>query len=222
MERNELPFLSALELADLFKSGQASPVEATEAYLARIERVDPSLSSYITVTAEQAMAEARAAEAGNRRRQPSRPASRRAGGGEGPVLHRRRAYHRRLVHTGKLRPRLRRHGHGQAQGSRGGAAGQAEHERVRHGRLLPPPLRPPRATRGTCRATPVRPAAAPERPPPRSCAPRRWARTPPAPSAARPPSAGWSASARHGGWSAATECWRPPGRWTPPGRFPGR
>ena len=63
MDRNELPFLSALELSDLFKSGQASPVEATEAYLARIEQVDPSLNSYITVTAEQARAEAKKAEA---------------------------------------------------------------------------------------------------------------------------------------------------------------
>ena len=63
MDRNELPFLSALELSDLFKSRQVSPVEATEAYLARIEQVDPSLNSYITVTAEQARAEARQAEA---------------------------------------------------------------------------------------------------------------------------------------------------------------
>ena len=63
MDRNELPFLSALELADLFKSGQASPVEATEAYLARIEQVDSALNSYITVTADRARAEARQAEA---------------------------------------------------------------------------------------------------------------------------------------------------------------
>ena len=55
MERNDLPFLSAIALADLFKSSQASPVEATQAYLERIERVDPSLNSYITVTAERAM-----------------------------------------------------------------------------------------------------------------------------------------------------------------------
>ena len=63
MERNDLPFLSAIALADLFKSSQASPVEATQAYLDRIERVDPSLNSYITVTAERAMEQARQAEA---------------------------------------------------------------------------------------------------------------------------------------------------------------
>ena len=63
MERNEIPFLSATDLAELLRSRQVSPVEAAEAYLARIEQVDPSLNSYITVTAEQAMAEARQAEA---------------------------------------------------------------------------------------------------------------------------------------------------------------
>ena len=62
MERNEIPFLSATELADLLRAGEVSPVEATEAYLARIEQVDPALNSYITVTAEQALAEARQAE----------------------------------------------------------------------------------------------------------------------------------------------------------------
>ena len=63
MERNEIPFLSATELAELLRSRQVSPVEAAEAYLARIEQVDPSLNSYITITDEQAMAEARQAEA---------------------------------------------------------------------------------------------------------------------------------------------------------------
>ncbi len=63
MDRNEIPFLSATELAELLRSRQVSPVEATEAYLARIEQVDPALNSYITVTTEQARAEARQAEA---------------------------------------------------------------------------------------------------------------------------------------------------------------
>ena len=63
MERNELPFISATALADLYRSGEVSPVEVTEAYLARIEQVDAALNSYITVTAGQARAEARQAEA---------------------------------------------------------------------------------------------------------------------------------------------------------------
>ena len=63
MERNELPFLSATALAELLRRREVSPVEATVAYLARIEQVDPALNSYITVTAERAMTEARQAEA---------------------------------------------------------------------------------------------------------------------------------------------------------------
>ena len=62
MERNELPFLSATELAELIRTKQSSPVEVTESYLARIERVDPALNSYITVTAQEARAEAMQAE----------------------------------------------------------------------------------------------------------------------------------------------------------------
>ncbi len=63
MNSNDIPFLSATELADLIRTGQVSPVDATEAYLSRIEQVDPSLMSYITVTADQARADARRAEA---------------------------------------------------------------------------------------------------------------------------------------------------------------
>ena len=62
MDRNEIPFLSATELASLLKAGELSPVDATEAYLARIAQVDPALNSYITVTAERARAEASRAE----------------------------------------------------------------------------------------------------------------------------------------------------------------
>ena len=62
MDRNELPFLSATALAQLYRSGEVSPVEAAESYLARIEQVDPDLNSYITVTADRALVEARQAE----------------------------------------------------------------------------------------------------------------------------------------------------------------
>ena len=62
MDRNEIPFLTATSLAELLKSREVSPVEATEAYLSRIEQVDPALNSYISITADQALAEARQAE----------------------------------------------------------------------------------------------------------------------------------------------------------------
>ena len=62
MDKEQLPFLSATELASLIKSRQVSPVEAAEAYLERIPQVDGKLNSYITVTADRAMADARLAE----------------------------------------------------------------------------------------------------------------------------------------------------------------
>ncbi len=62
MEKHELPFLSATELAGLIRNREVSPVEATEAYLDRIAAVDGKLNSYITVTGEEALAAARQAE----------------------------------------------------------------------------------------------------------------------------------------------------------------
>ena len=62
MNKPDIPFLSASELSGLIRTGEVSPVEATEAYLARIEAVDSQLNSYITVTAEAALAAAQEAE----------------------------------------------------------------------------------------------------------------------------------------------------------------
>ena len=62
MERSEIPFLSASDLSRLIESRQVSPVEATEAYLQRIDEVDGKLNSYITVLREQALESARQAE----------------------------------------------------------------------------------------------------------------------------------------------------------------
>ncbi|NQW22341.1 MAG: amidase [SAR202 cluster bacterium] len=63
MNRNDIAFLSATELGTAIESKQISPVEAVEAYLERIERIDPKVNSYITVMADQAREEARQAEA---------------------------------------------------------------------------------------------------------------------------------------------------------------
>ncbi|SVE50482.1 uncharacterized protein METZ01_LOCUS503336, partial [marine metagenome] len=54
--------LDISEAAQLVRAGQLSPVELTKACLERIERVDPALNAFITVTADAALAEARAAE----------------------------------------------------------------------------------------------------------------------------------------------------------------
>jgi aspartyl-tRNA(Asn)/glutamyl-tRNA(Gln) amidotransferase subunit A len=55
--------LSAIELRERYRSRELSPVEVVEATLRRIERLEPSLGAFVTVTAELALGQARAAEA---------------------------------------------------------------------------------------------------------------------------------------------------------------
>ena len=62
MEKSQIPFLSATELSGLIRAGEVSPVEAAQAYLDRIEAVDGRLNSYITVSGEEALGQARQAE----------------------------------------------------------------------------------------------------------------------------------------------------------------
>jgi aspartyl-tRNA(Asn)/glutamyl-tRNA(Gln) amidotransferase subunit A len=59
----DLAFLTIAEASDLIARRKLSPVELTEAYLARIEALDHLLDSFVTLTAERARAEAKAAEA---------------------------------------------------------------------------------------------------------------------------------------------------------------
>jgi len=58
----ELHTLTIEELAPLLQDKQVSPVEVTRAYLERIEALDEALNAYITVTAAQALADARRCE----------------------------------------------------------------------------------------------------------------------------------------------------------------
>ena len=62
MDKQDIPFLSASELSRLIASKDVSPVEATEAYLDRIEQLDGKLNSYITVTRDRALESAKEAE----------------------------------------------------------------------------------------------------------------------------------------------------------------
>ncbi len=62
MDKADVPFLSATKLSGLIERKEVSPVEAVEAYLDRIDRVDGKLNSYITVCREEALQAAREAE----------------------------------------------------------------------------------------------------------------------------------------------------------------
>jgi aspartyl-tRNA(Asn)/glutamyl-tRNA(Gln) amidotransferase subunit A len=62
MSDSDIVFLTLREAAALVESRKISPVELTRACLARIERLNPSLNAFITVTADRAMEDARAAE----------------------------------------------------------------------------------------------------------------------------------------------------------------
>ena len=59
--------LSILEASELLRRGSVSPVELTTDCLARIEKLNPKLNAFITVTADSALAAARQAEAEIRR-----------------------------------------------------------------------------------------------------------------------------------------------------------
>src|SRR5215510_10733783 len=62
MTRRDLAFLSISELGGLFRSRKLSPVELTKHFLDRIEKLNPELNAYLTVTADLALAQARQAE----------------------------------------------------------------------------------------------------------------------------------------------------------------
>ena len=59
----DLAFLTIAEASRLIAARKLSPVELTEACLGRIAALDGQLDSFVTLTAERARAEAKAAEA---------------------------------------------------------------------------------------------------------------------------------------------------------------
>src|SRR5213082_165172 len=63
MTDSDIAFASIEEIGKLFRKRKLSPVELAKMMLARIERLNPKLNAYITVTAEVALAQAKKAEA---------------------------------------------------------------------------------------------------------------------------------------------------------------
>src|SRR5437762_11271458 len=63
MTSDDLAYATIADITNHYRRRALSPVEVTRALLDRIERLDPTLHAFVTVTAERALAEARAAEA---------------------------------------------------------------------------------------------------------------------------------------------------------------
>ncbi|HEX6031649.1 MAG TPA: amidase [Tepidiformaceae bacterium] len=63
MQTLELTSMPISEAAERIRAREVSPVELTEAYLRRIERLNPHINAYVVVTPERAMEDARRAEA---------------------------------------------------------------------------------------------------------------------------------------------------------------
>jgi amidase len=66
----DLTFTPAVELAKLYRSRKASPLEVMEAVLARVDAVNPSVNAVVTLTRESALWEARRATAALKRGAP--------------------------------------------------------------------------------------------------------------------------------------------------------
>ena len=62
MKEMELAFTPAWQLAEMIRTRAISPVELTEMFLRRIEKLDHNLNAYLTVAGDQAMESARQAE----------------------------------------------------------------------------------------------------------------------------------------------------------------
>jgi amidase len=59
---NDLTNSTTIEIANLIRTRALSPVEATSFFLERIERINPQINAFISITADKALARARAAE----------------------------------------------------------------------------------------------------------------------------------------------------------------
>ncbi|HEX4835150.1 MAG TPA: amidase family protein, partial [bacterium] len=73
MDATDLCHIPAADLAAAIRAKTVSPVEVVDAVLARIERINPTLNAYCTVTPEAARAAARDAEAAVLRGDPLGP-----------------------------------------------------------------------------------------------------------------------------------------------------
>src|SRR5262249_13297961 len=64
---DDIAYTTIRELGARYRKRELSPVDVTRALLARIEKIDPALHAFVTLTPERALADARAAEEAVRR-----------------------------------------------------------------------------------------------------------------------------------------------------------
>ncbi|MGH7156106.1 MAG: amidase, partial [Acetobacteraceae bacterium] len=69
----DIAYVSAVDIAAMVRTRRVSPVEVMSATIERIERSQPVLNAFITIAADSALAEARAAEAAVMRGDPLGP-----------------------------------------------------------------------------------------------------------------------------------------------------
>lgn len=69
----DLTHFTAGHLVDHYRRGEASPVEATQAVLDRLERIDPTLNAFCHIAGDEALASATASEARWRIGEPTGP-----------------------------------------------------------------------------------------------------------------------------------------------------
>ena len=129
----DLTRLTLADARDGLRDKQFSSAELTGAYLAAIEKANPSLNAYVAVTPEQAQ------EMANGERREARGRAGRAARGhparhQGPVRHQGRSTpRRRATSSTASSPSTKSTRHRQSLARRRGDAGQAQHGRVRHG-----------------------------------------------------------------------------------------
>ena len=100
MGETDVVFQSVAELSRLIKSKQVSPVEVTEAYLTRIDNLDFKFNAYLTVCRQQALNQARQAEAAIARGEYLGPMHGIPVAVKDPTLDPRYPHDRRLPHPG--------------------------------------------------------------------------------------------------------------------------
>ena len=130
---NELCWLSAVELAAAIREKTVSPVDAVDAVLAQIERIDGDINAFTTVTAECGSRgrESRAREDRRDRARGARPATRRPGLDQGHDPDEGGADDLRLEAQQGFRAGRERSRRRATRGRRCYQRGQDEHTRVR-------------------------------------------------------------------------------------------